>query len=201
MDWGFNAPGCVLFWACLPDGHYHIGAEYKFQYTPAETVADEIKKRVKALGLKRGLRYIACDPSMKARTGHGRGESILETLQRKGLNMRPSDNDRLNGWMRVHELLQRDVEGKPWLTVEPTCKYLVRSIPAQQSDRLNPDDLDTHGDDHAVDALRYGAMSRPSPTRLAKRTKRLHPLLEEALAASRTRTVLGADAVRKPHAA
>ena len=180
---------------CLPDGHYHIGAEYKFQQQTAEHVAHEIKKKTRELGIQK-LRYLVCDPSMKAKTGHGRGESIMETLQRSGLPMRAGDNDRVNGWLRVHELLRGDVAGVPWLTVEPSCTYLIRSIPAQRSDRLNPDDIDTHGDDHAVDALRYGAMSRPSPTRLAAQVKKLHPMLEEALVASSVRTPLGSDAVR-----
>jgi hypothetical protein len=33
-------------------------------------------------------------------------------------------------------------------------------------DEHDPEDIDTTKDDHACDALRYGAMSRPSPTRL-----------------------------------
>lgn len=122
---------------------------------------------------------------MKAKTGHGRGESIMETLQRRGLPMRPSDNDRVNGWLRVHDFLRDAPSGIPWLTVEPTCTYLIRSLPAQVSDKKNPDDIDSGGDDHAVDALRYWAMSRPSPT--AKMLKsRMVPgtagaLLEDAL--------------------
>lgn len=194
-DWGFNAPGCFLLWLCLVDGHYHIVAEHKFRQKSAEVVADEIKTLIRELGVK--LRYVACDPAMKQKTGHGKGEAIMETLQRKGLPMRPSDNDRINGWMRVHELLQVAPDGVPWLTVEPTCKYLIRSLPAQMSDRKDPDDIDTGGDDHAVDALRYGAMSRPSPTRLMLQQKKLHPMLEEALAASVSGSgVLGAGNVR-----
>lgn len=163
MDWGRNAPGCVLWWVCLLDGHYHIVHEFKFQGMDAEPVATEITKRNKALGFKR-LRYVACDPSMKAKTGHGRGESIMETLQRKGLPMRKGDNDRRNGWARVHELLSLAPDGIPWLTVEPTCKYLIRSMASAISDPKDPEDVDTRTDDHALDALRYGAMSRPSPT-------------------------------------
>ena len=29
-------------------------------------------------------------------------------------------------------------------------------------DKNNPEDVDTHAEDHAYDALRYGCMSRPS---------------------------------------
>lgn len=195
LDWGHNAPGVCLFWLCLPDGHYHIVAEHKFQRKSAETVGMELRTMADELGLR--LRYVVCDPSMKAKTGHGRGESIMETLQRQRLPMRAGDNDRINGWLRVHELLQLAPDGTPWLTVEPTCKYLIRSLPAQQSDKRNPDDIDTNGDDHAVDALRYGAMSRPSPTRQAMKEKRFNPLLEAALAGSTSRKPVGSTNIRE----
>jgi hypothetical protein len=61
-------------------------------------------------------------------------------------------------------------DGTPWLTVagDPHCRYLRRSLPAQMSDKHDADDINTNGDDHAVDALRYGAMSRPAPTRFTR---------------------------------
>lgn len=162
MDWGYNAPGCVLWWICLLDGHYHIWREYKFQQTPVWDVGQQIINRTKDLGLK--LDYVAADPAMWQHTGAGRGEAIAETLQRAGLPMRKGDNDRKNGWQRVHELLRLAPDKQPWLTVEgaPHCTYLRRTIAAAMSAKTDPDDVDTHGDDHALDALRYGAMSRPS---------------------------------------
>jgi len=196
MDWGFNAPGVILWWACLPDGHYHIARELKFQQMSAEAVARAWHETNRELGIERP-RYVACDPSMKAKTGHGRGESIMETLQRLNLPMRAGDNDRKNGWIRCHELLRDAPDGTPWLTVDPDCKYLVRSLPAQVSDKRDPEDVNTSGDDHAVDAARYGAMSRPSPTRLLAQVKRLHPMLEDAIAGSRGTTVLGTANVRR----
>ena len=164
MDWGRNAPGVMLWWACLPDGHFHIAAEYKFQGENADEVGIQIQRQTKALHITR-LRYIVCDPNMKSKSGHSRGESIMETLQRLQLPMRLGDNDRNNGWNRVHELLRPDVDGVPWLTVSPLCRYGRRTIPAMVMDKHDPEDLDTTKDDHWCDALRYGAMSRPAPTR------------------------------------
>jgi hypothetical protein len=57
--------------------------------------------------------------------------------------------------------------GSPgWLVVDPSCTYLRRTLPAQIQDKHDPDDMDTSGDDHGCDSIRYGAMSRPSPTRI-----------------------------------
>jgi phage terminase large subunit len=197
MDWGYNAPGVLLWWACLPDGHYHLFRELKFQQDTAETVGRTWHAINRELGVQ--PRSVVADPSMWAKTGAGRGEAIAETLQRLRVPMRRGDNDRVNGWQRCHELLRLDAFGVPWLTVSGRCAYLVRSLPAQMSDRLHPDDVDTKGDDHAVDALRYGAMSRPSPTRLLTQAKKLHPWLEEAIAGSTSRTVLGSANVRRTH--
>lgn len=159
MDWGFNAPGVCLWWAHIGDGHWHIVRELKFQQETVETVAERWKAVMRDLGLKR-VSYVAADPSMWAKTGHGRGESIAETLQRKGLPMVKGDNDRKNGWQRCHELLRIAPDGQPWLTIDASCVYGTRSLPAQMSDKRDPDDVNTSGDDHWVDAWRYGAMSR-----------------------------------------
>jgi hypothetical protein len=164
LDWGYAAPGCVLWWVCLPDGHLHIAQEYKFQQSAVETVGHQIHERTRYLGVKL-LRYVVADPACWQKTGHGRGEAIAETLLRLRLPMRRGDNDRRNGWQRLHELLQESPDGTPWLTVDPGCAYLCRTIPSAVSDKNDPEDVDTHGDDHALDALRYGAMSRPAPTR------------------------------------
>lgn len=162
MDWGHNAPGVVLWWAAVGDGHWHIARELKFQRMSAEEVAAGWRKVNTDLGLRK-VAYVVADPSMWNKTGHGnslRGESIAETLARLGLPMVKGDHDRFNGWQRCHQLLRLAPDGTPWLTVDVTCRYGLRSIPAQVSDKRDPDDIDTGGDDHWVDAWRYGAMSR-----------------------------------------
>lgn len=178
MDWGYNAPGVVLWWAVLPDGYYHIAAEYKFQQATADEVATAMRQHTRDLGITT-LMYVACDPAMKGKTGAGKGESIFETLQRRGLPMRASDNDRVSGWARVHQFLRESPQGRPWLTVSPDCRYGTRTMPAQVQDKHNPDDLDTNRDDHWADALRYGAMSRP-PQYQAERTAGPPPFLSLA---------------------
>lgn len=174
MDWGFNAPGVVLWWAVLPDGQYHIADEWKFQGQTADQVATAIHRKHEALGI-RHLRYLVCDPAMKQKTGAGRGESIFETLQRRGLPMRPGDNDRFNGWSRVQQLLQASPQGRPWLTVDTRCAYGRRTMPAQVQDKHDPEDIDTNKDDHWADACRYGAMSRPSPVSGPRAVRELDP--------------------------
>lgn len=168
MDWGFNSPGDVLWWLVLPDGHYHIWREWKFQGLGSVKVAEGIAERTAEYGLK--LSYLVGDPAMWQHTGAGEhGEAIAETMQRTfgrlraKIVLRKGDHERINGWQRVHDLLQTAPDGRPWLTVEdePHCRYLRRSMASALCDKTDADDIDTKSDDHALDTLRYGAMSRP----------------------------------------
>ena len=38
---------------------------------------------------------------------------------------------------------------------------MISQLPALPIDKRNPEDIDTHAEDHLYDALRYGIMSRP----------------------------------------
>jgi len=188
MDWGYNAPGVILWWADVGDGHWHVAREWKFSQTTAEDVGKGWHERNAQYG---GCQPIAVvgDPSMWAKTGAGRGESVAETLLRYRLPMVKGDNDRTNGWQRCHELLRLAPDGVPWVTVDVACRYLVRTLPAQQSDQTNADDLDTNGDDHGVDAFRYGAMSRFVTKRTLKPHKAPKPGTLAAMKAAVRRQV------------
>ena len=170
MDWGINEPGCIGWAACLPNHRLHLIREWKFTQLADEEIAAGYLKRTKELKIH--VRYVAGDPSMWIRDGRNasRGQSRAETLIRAGMPMRKAENAREDGWSRLHSLLrvptndQGDVIGEPLLTIDETCTYLRRTIPAAQSDKLNADDVNTRGDDHGLDMLRYLAMSRPAPT-------------------------------------
>jgi hypothetical protein len=53
------------------------------------------------------------------------------------------------------------VDDRPGLYVFATCQHLIRTLPALQHDPDRPEDVDTEGEDHAPDDIRYGCMSRP----------------------------------------
>jgi len=167
LDWGFNAFGCVLWWAVLPDHRLYVRAELKFQYMDEPEVAAGVKAIDRELGIKK-VAYTAVDPSILPQSGATHrgidgfvGKSIAETLSYYGMPCIPADNDRRNGWKRVHALLRIAPDGRPWCQVHPDCRYLIRSIAAAKSDKHDPDDVGST-DDHALDTFRYGAMTRPA---------------------------------------
>lgn len=177
MDWGYANPGCVLWWACLPDGHFHIAHERKFQGLVVHDVAALIKQDSAWLGLKKPP-VVYADPAMWQKTGQV-GESIGQTLGRLGVPVAKAQNDRENGWQRVRELLHDAPDGTPWLTVSPKCAYLIRTLPTMVHDTNSVsarkgEDLNTEADDHAVDALRYGAMSWPTARQTGARKRVAH---------------------------
>lgn len=174
-----SKPGAVLWGCAFADGHAHIFDEFKSQRMTVKQIAEEIRARDKHWGLK-GLTTWA-DPSLQINSGQV-GESIAATFARYKVPLSFPSNDRLSGWQRVHEALApchhphcinaQYPEGRPWLSVHPRCKYLIRTIPLMVQDETNPEDLDTDSDDHACDALRYLLMGglRPGQGKKVKQT-------------------------------
>ena len=106
---------------------------------------------------------LAVDPAF-ARDG---GPSIAERMIVSGVMWRPADNKRvtergaMGGWDQVRNRLVGEGPKRPMIVIFDTCVNLIRTLPALQHDQDKPEDVDTKGEDHAPDALRYLCMSRP----------------------------------------
>lgn len=202
MDWGFHAPHVIVWAALLTSGRMHIVREWKEAGCIDELIAEGYHARTKELGVH--VRYVAGDPSMWFQDGRNaaRGQSRAESLIRAGMPLRPAANSHEDGWSRMQTWLYvpRDADGaptgEPMLTIDESCRYLRRTIPAAQSDKTNADDVDRSGDIHGCDAIRYLTMSRPSPTVIRAVERRYHPELEKMLAGASDQRPLGADLVR-----
>jgi hypothetical protein len=103
------------------------------------------------------IEYRRADPSIFKNEG---GPTIAEEFSRFNVHFLKADNNRPAGWQQVRLRLE-EYEGAPLLQIFSTCKHLIRTLPALQHDPVKAEDLDTTGEDHAADALRYGLMSRP----------------------------------------
>ena len=69
--------------------------------------------------------------------------------------------------MQVHYRFAFDDNGFPMMYVFSNCKAFIRTIPLLQYDEHKPEDLDTDGEDHVADEVRYFCMSRPIKPRVA----------------------------------
>jgi hypothetical protein len=89
------------------------------------------------------------------------GPTVGETLLRAGHKLRRADKNRIQGKIQIHEYLKVTQSGRPRLQIFNTCPHLIRELQSIPLDKSKPEDVDTHAQDHAYDALRYLIMSRP----------------------------------------
>ena len=107
------------------------------------------------------------------RTGQT-GPTVGETLTKAGHKLRRADKNRVAGKIQIHEYLKVQQSGRPKLQIFNTCPNLIRELQSIPLDKSNPEDVDTHAQDHAYDALRYLIMSRPRIDDTFSRMRQLH---------------------------
>ena len=166
-DFGYGRPFSMAWWAVDYDGVlYRILELYGCTDEPNTGVRwspeEQARKAAEIEGTHPWLRGRkisgVADPAI---WDASRGESIEETFRKNGLFFTPGDHARIPGWMQVHYRLQFDERGYPRMYVFSNCKAFIRTIPLLQFDGTHPEDLDTQGEDHVADEVRYLCMSRP----------------------------------------
>ena len=167
FDWGYNKPFSCGWWAVDYDGVvYRILELYGCTKTPNEGVKwtpprvfAEIHKIETEHRWLAGKKIIGiADPAIWDAEF---GESIADVAARNQVYFNPGDHKRIPGWMQVHYRFQFDDNGFPQMYVFRNCKAFIRTIPLLQYDDHKPEDLDTEGEDHVADEVRYFLMSRP----------------------------------------
>ena len=179
FDWGYNKPFSCGWWAVDDDGIvYRIDEMYGVEYSGGEPVADhgvkwppekvfgEIAKHEREHPWLKGKRITGvADPAIWDAES---GVSFAETAAKCGVFFNPGDNARIPGWMQVHYRLMFDQNGYPMMYIFNTCRNFIRTITTLEYDRNRNEDLDTKGEDHALDETRYFCMSRPFTPQMAE---------------------------------
>ena len=159
-DWGYSSPACCLWFAIDFDNYLYV---YRELYTQKVT-ADIFARQVLQQEYGEYMKYGVLASSTWAKRGDV-GPSIAETMIQEGCKWRPSDRSprsRINGKLEVHKRLYVDPDIQyPGMFIFSNCTNLIRTLPLLPTDKNNPEDVDTHAEDHAYDALRYACMSRP----------------------------------------
>lgn len=171
FDWGSAKPFSVG-WYAIANGKWPIGEgiepfpfgalfKYREWYGASGPnkglgmTADLVQKEILAQEEGERIRYAVADPSIFVRNG---GPSIAESMAR--CRWRRADNKRLPGWEQVRQRLAGEND-RPMIYFADSCEDTIRTVPVLQHDDDNEEDLDTDGEDHAADELRYACMSRP----------------------------------------
>ena len=159
IDYGYASESCCLWAAVDPqDKTLIIYRELYKKGLTGEALGQSITERE-----QEEYRSVpgVLDTSAWARTGYT-GPTIGEVLIKAGHKLRRADKNRIAGKVQIHEYLkQATTESRPRLQIFNTCPNLIKELQNIPLSKTNPEDVDTHAQDHAYDALRYLIMSRP----------------------------------------
>lgn len=164
LDYGYAAPFACVWIAFDWDANAYV---YRERYQKGLTATEQARVVLQASmrtdetgrPTPELIDYTMADPSIWNRTGSG--ISIAAQYRDAGLICRKAMNARVDGWQRIRDHLRDGDDGTPSLRVFPACEHLLRTLPELVYDQTRTEDLDTRGDDHLADALRYALMSRP----------------------------------------
>lgn len=175
FDWGYSRPFSVGWYAVDHDKRMYRIREL-YGCTGAPNVGVKWEPRKVAQEIKR---IESEDPNMKGRTIHGVAdpaifssagqESIATLMEKDRVWWDAGDHKRIDGKMQIHNRLAFDENGLPMLYVFDTCKHFIRTIPNLVYDEKDVEDVDTDGEDHIYDELRYICMANPISTPPAKK--------------------------------
>lgn len=167
LDWGYSRPFSVGWYAVDHERRmYRIREFYGCTGTP------NVGVQMEPAEVARKIREIeADDPNLRDRKilrvgdpaiwGSDGTESIGALMERERIYFQKGDHARIDGKMQVHHRLAFDDQGIPMLYVFKGCKHFIRTVPALVYDESDVEDIDTDGEDHIYDELRYVCMENP----------------------------------------
>ena len=165
MDHGLRNPTAWLWFQVDFDGNFYFLKEH-YQ---SELLVSEHANVVRTIESAQPLlkpSYRIGDPSIQNRNPMN-GQSVQTEYANYGIHIGLGNNDMQAGINRVAELFSRI---PPAIFIDPSCRQLIREIrryrwddwasrKASSSKGLKT--IPKKKDDHALDAMRYGIMSRP----------------------------------------
>lgn len=155
FDWGYHSKYCAIYGA-ISDGKDDAGNEVPYpkgcliiyrEIFGTQEINKDIAKKMLHYEAGERIEQRTADPSIFANQG---GRSINSDFQDANVYFTPADNERVSGWTQIRLRLKFNL-----IKIFSNCTYAIQSIPSQVISKSKPEDLDTEGDDHLMDALRY----------------------------------------------
>lgn len=176
-DFGYGKPFSIGWFAIDEEGcAYQILELYGCTGTPNEGVRWSASQQFdKVVEIEREHPWLkgrriqgVADPSI---WDGSKGISVAEEADKHRLWFEKGINDRIAGWMQIHERLKFDENGRAMLYIFDNCVNTVRTLPLMMYDEHKPEDLDTDLEDHIADMIRYLCMARPIAPRVIEEKK------------------------------
>lgn len=152
-DHGRDKPACCLWFAVDYDGRAWV---YRELYLSGFNV-DQIAKEINRLSVGEKYEWSVADSAIFAKTGHE--ETIGEMFGRQGIHWIPASKRRIDGWTLMHQYLYWNDRVLPKLIFFSVCYNSIKTIPSLIHDERVGEDLNSNGEDHCADVVRYFLMS------------------------------------------
>ena len=187
FDYGFAAPFAAGWWAVDFKGNVYL---YREHYEAGQELSHHIDRILELSGDEQYMMTVG-DPSMWIKNPQNTNRSdivapsnmsIADIMGRHGINMFKANNERVNGWNICRSYLDHSDEKPPKLKVFSTCPEFIRTLPVLVHDDKRPEDLDTKGEDHHADQMRYMLHYIGAPKKVVQKPwlqKELDKLLHE----------------------
>jgi phage terminase large subunit len=155
VDEGYANPWCCLWMAQDPATKRRY--VYREAYATQLTARQQAERILAMTGVEEVIFTTFADPAL---WGRKNVDNIVKTTAMEyaeaGVPLTKADNDRIQGKRRVDSALAIGMDGLPGLQVFSTCVNLIRTLPMMVYDAVRVEDVDTDGEDHAYDTLKYG---------------------------------------------
>lgn len=173
---------------CYREYYYGIGVKDPKTGQPY-TVGRDYDEHAKAIrkmseneeGVEERYHYTIIDTAAFSKAGFS--ETAAEIYERHGVTgLLPAAKERVLGWNAVHYYLRWDIHTPPRARFFKTCANIIRTIPLLQHDAHHVEDVDSNGEDHAADELRYIVRTlreQKSPKPLTQVEQRLKELQQQ----------------------
>ena len=161
-DYGLDM--CATYWIAMD---YYMNAYVFKELYESNLIVSEAARKINEITDER-IQIDYAPPDLWNRN-KDTGKSTADIFAENGQYLTKADNNRVTGWLAVHEWLKpyTDEQGQlnSKLKIFSNCVNLIRTLPAVQHDEKNPNDVagEPHELTHAPDAIRYFCTMWQSP--------------------------------------
>jgi hypothetical protein len=155
VDWGYESPFCCL-WARYDPTKKRI---FIVRELYKKKVTDRKQARMILVmtpeNERSGMTFADPKSYWTTQNKDDITYKIKDEYAAEGVVLTKADNNRLSGKNKIHRMLDIIDDGYPGLIIFSNCTNLIRTLPLLTRDEMNPEDVDTDGEDHAYDTCRY----------------------------------------------
>ena len=160
LDYGFSPHPSAVYWLAQMNSNHVIC--YRELYE-TRLRFDQLAARIAAMTTEdEEISVVVADPSVVSKEKDD-GNTFEDEFNALGYTVIGGKNERIEGWNLVRKYLSPYEDPNSGrliakLSVTENCTNLIRTIPEMVHDTVRVEDMNTKGEDHPSDSIRYGLM-------------------------------------------